>query len=164
MNVLIHEAQQRVVIPLPVLIGAGLAVAVSIVVAAIGGSHTKPPPSRLLESRTLSFTDAADGAVLVTDATTGAPVARLAPGTNGFVRGTLRALAHEDGHAAHAAAMHPFVLSSFADGRLTLDDPTDGQRLDLEAFGSLNTAAFAALLAPGRGESTGEGRREGAGK
>jgi putative photosynthetic complex assembly protein len=156
MNLLIHEEQQRVVIPLPVLIGAGLAVAISIVAAAIGGSHTKPAPAPLLASRTLSFTDASDGAVLVTDATTGAQVARLAPGTNGFVRGTLRALAHEDGHAAHAAAAHPFVLSSFADGRLTLDDPTDGQRLDLEAFGSLNTAAFAALLQPGAAEGAGK--------
>jgi putative photosynthetic complex assembly protein len=134
------------------------------VAAAIGGSHTQPPPARLLASRTLSFTDASDGAVLVADAATGAPVARLAPGTNGFVRGTLRALAHEGGHAAHAAAVHPFVLSSYADGRLTLDDPTDGQRLDLEAFGSLNTAAFAALLTPESGEGMGGKAGEGAGK
>jgi len=121
-------------------------------VAAIGGSPTPPPAARMLATRTLSFNDAPDGAVVVTDATTGASVAHLAPGTNGFIRSTLRAMAHE-GHAAHAAPQHPFVLSAFADGRLTLDDPTTGERLDLEAFGTLNAAAFTALLGRDVGEA-----------
>jgi putative photosynthetic complex assembly protein len=152
MNVTVHEAQQEIFIPRAVLIGAGVAVAVAIVVAAIGGSHTAPAPSRMVASRTLSFVDAPDGAVLVSDARTGAAVARLAPGSNGFIRSTLRAMAHE-GHAAHAAPVHPFVLSAFADGRLVLDDPATGEKLDLEAFGTLNTAAFAALLQAGAGGS-----------
>jgi hypothetical protein len=36
------------------------------------------------------------------------------------------------------------------DGRLTLDDPVSGRRLDLEAFGRDNAGAYAALLT-GRG-------------
>jgi putative photosynthetic complex assembly protein len=139
-----HE-HEDLSIPRPVLILAALAIAATIVVAAIGGSHTKPPASPVLATRTLSFADMPDGAVNVTDATNGAMVTQLAPGTNGFIRGTLRALSH-DGHASHAAPMHPFVLTNYADGRLTLDDPTTGNRLDLEAFGSLNRATFAALL------------------
>jgi putative photosynthetic complex assembly protein len=145
MKLMVYEEQQRIYIPRGMLIGAAVAIAVTIVAATIGGSHTPPRAARMLATRTLSFNDAPDGAVLVSDATTGAPVARLAPGTNGFIRSTLRAMAHE-GHAAHAAAVHPFVLSAFEDGRLTLDDPTTGERLDLEAFGTLNAAAFAALL------------------
>jgi putative photosynthetic complex assembly protein len=151
MKLMVYEEQQRIYIPRAMLIGAAVAIAVTIVVAAIGGSHTPPPASRMLATRTLSFNDAPDGAVVITDTKTGALVERLAPGTNGFIRSSLRAMAHEGGHAAHAAPVHPFVLTSFADGRLTLDDPTTGERLDLEAFGTLNAAAFAALLGPDAG-------------
>jgi putative photosynthetic complex assembly protein len=140
-----HHEHENLIIPRPVLVFAALAIAVTIVVAAIGGSHTKPPASPVLATRTLSFADMPDGAVEVTDATNGAAVTRLDPGTNGFIRGTLRALSH-DGHASHAAPMHPFILTNHADGRLTLDDPTTGNQLDLEAFGSLNRVTFAALL------------------
>jgi putative photosynthetic complex assembly protein len=140
-----HPEHEDLSIPRPVLWFAAAAIAVTIVVAAIGGSHTPPPASPMLATRTLSFADMPDGAVTVTDAKNGALVTLLAPGTNGFIRGTLRALSH-DGHASHAAPMHPFVLTSYADGRLTLDDPTNGNRLDLEAFGSLNRVTFAALL------------------
>lgn len=151
MKLMVYEEQQRIYIPRFMLIGAAVAIAVTIVVAAIGGSHAPPPGARMLATRTLSFNDASDGAVVITDAKTGALVERLAPGTNGFIRGTLRAMAHEGGHATHAAPMHPFVLSAFADGRLTLDDPATGERLDLEAFGTLNAASFAALLGDGAG-------------
>jgi putative photosynthetic complex assembly protein len=143
-----HDRHDDPSLPRPLLLGAGAAILLSIVAAAIGGGHTPPPTAKLLATRTLSFSDAPDGAVLVTDANTGATVARLAPGSNGFIRSTVRVLSHE-GHTGHAAPQHPFVLSEFADGRLILDDPTNGNRLDLEAFGSLNAAAFAALLTAG---------------
>jgi putative photosynthetic complex assembly protein len=40
----------------------------------------------------------------------------------------------------------PFVLSSHADGRLTLADPATGRSVNLEAFGPDNAGAFARLL------------------
>jgi putative photosynthetic complex assembly protein len=86
------------------------------------------------------------GHPLVTDAQTGRQVAILAPGTNGFIRATLRGLAHSGGHEEHPRENHPFRLTALSDGRLTLDDPDTHRTLDLEAFGSLNSAAFATLL------------------
>ena len=43
-------------------------------------------------------------------------------------------------------AAPPFRLTAWSDGRLTLDDASDGRHLELEAFGSLNVAVFARLL------------------
>jgi putative photosynthetic complex assembly protein len=43
----------------------------------------------------------------------------------------------------------PFRIVSWADGRLSLQDPLTGRDLELEAFGITNEASFAALL-PGR--------------
>jgi putative photosynthetic complex assembly protein len=60
--------------------------------------------------------------------------------------GALRALARErkirglDGSA-------PFLLIGRADGRLTLEDPATGQRIDLESFGPMHAGTFARLLA-----------------
>ena len=88
----------------------------------------------------------ADGGVVVVDGeATG--VARLAPGTNGFLRATLRGLVRErrrNGLGAEA----PFRLTAHADGRLTLQDAATGRLVDLEAFGATNAGAFAALLRP----------------
>ncbi len=133
-------------VPLWALLGAGAAVVLTLVVAAIGGSPVTMPAASVVSSRLLRFDDAQNGAVMVTDAQTGRRVAALAPGTNGFIRATLRGLAHSGGHEEHARANHPFRLTALSDGRLTLDDPDSNRRLDLEAFGSLNAGAFAQLL------------------
>ncbi len=133
-------------VPFAALVAAGAAVTAALVVAAIGGSPTRMPAASVEATRLLRFDDSATGAVLVTDAETGQRVTVLAPGTNGFIRATLRGLAHSDGHEAHARANHPFRLSALSDGRLTLNDPDSNRVLDLEAFGSLNSGAFAALL------------------
>jgi putative photosynthetic complex assembly protein len=129
-----------------VLYGAGVLLALAIVVAAIGGKPVTMPPSPVVSARLLSFADAPDGAVLVTDANTHRKVARLAPGTNNFIRATLRTLAHAGSHEVVPNAAHPFLLTAYADGRLVLYDNVSGRKLDLEAFGSLNSASFAALL------------------
>jgi putative photosynthetic complex assembly protein len=144
-------AMQRKVPTAPIMpgwvlaVGAG-AVGLAILAAAIGGSPTILPPASVNVARTLSFDDAPDGAVIVTDVTTHAEVARLAPGADNFIRGTLRGLAHGGSHERNPLANHPFVLTAWSDGRLTLDDPVLHRRLDLEAFGSLNSGAFAKLL------------------
>ena len=125
---------------------AGCAIAASILAAAIGNRTATAPAAAILATRTLDFADAPDGAVLVHDAVTHRMVARLAPGTNGFVRAALRAMAHEGGHEASPRPAHPFRLTARSDGRLVLYDPATATRLDLEAFGSINERAFAALL------------------
>jgi putative photosynthetic complex assembly protein len=133
-------------VPFWPLAAAGGAILLAFVAAAIGGTPTQMPPSQVQATRLLRFDDASTGAVLVTDVQTGHPVATLAPGSNGFIRATLRGLAHSGGHEEHPRENHPFRLTALSDGRLTLYDPASHRMLDLEAFGSLNAAAFATLL------------------
>ncbi len=96
-----------------------------------------------LWQRELRFVDAPGGDVLALDAHSGEAVARFA-GEQGFVRGTLRALARER-HRRGLGADAPLRLLAQTDGRLSLIDPSTGERIGLEAFGASNLAVFAAL-------------------
>lgn len=92
------------------------------------------------------FQDRADGAIEVRDAH-GRIVHTVAPGTDGFLRGTMRGLARE--RKRQGIGPEPaFHLVGRADGRLTLEDRTTGRRVDLESFGPTNASVFAALLEP----------------
>jgi putative photosynthetic complex assembly protein len=137
---------QRGGVPFIALAAAGTAVVIAMIVAAIGGSPTTMPPSKIEATRLLRFDDETNGSVQVTDVETGKLVTVLAPGTNGFIRASLRGLAHSGGHEEHARPNHPFRLTARSDGRLVLDDDVSHRSLDLEAFGSLNSAAYAVLL------------------
>ena len=75
-----------------------------------------------VQSRTLHFADRNDGAVEVTDADRHI-VAVLPPGTNGFARGVMRGLARAR-KLEDVGQEPPFVLTRWADGRLSLDDPS----------------------------------------
>ncbi len=113
--------------------------------AAIGpaaGGRSEPPASRIISERSLRFIDRADGAVVAL--ADDKPV-RVFQGEQGFLRGTLRGLARMR-HKAGESSQAPFRLAAWADGRLTLDDTFNGQRVDLEAFGPTNAAVFASLL------------------
>ena len=68
-----------------------------------------------------------DGSIQVTDARTGQVAASVEPGTNGFIRGTLRGLARERKRQG-IGIEPPFMLTRWADGRLSLEDPTTGRR------------------------------------
>jgi putative photosynthetic complex assembly protein len=134
---------------------AGAAVASSICLAAVGrltGSANSDPTAPAVLSRSLVFRDQPNGAVAVFDASNAsAPIALVAPETNGFLRATMRGLARQ---RLREDASHdiPFRLTQWADGRLTLEDPTTGRRVEMEAFGATNEEAFARLLtakAPG---------------
>lgn len=95
--------------------------------------------------RALSFSDAPDGGILVVDAATGTLAMQMPSGTNGFVRGALRALASGRRRAGYGAA-EPFLLTAWDDGRLTIEDPTTGQRIAVSSFGPTQVASFLALL------------------
>jgi putative photosynthetic complex assembly protein len=98
--------------------------------------------------RDLRFHDREDGAVTAQDPATGLVVAVFAPGTNGFVRATLRGLARERKRGAGTPEI-PFRLTAWSDGRLVLEDPVTGRKIDLRAFGPTNAGAFATLLRNG---------------
>jgi putative photosynthetic complex assembly protein len=98
-----------------------------------------------LSTRTLRFEDQANGGIAVLDAATGRVLDTVAPGTNGFLRSTMRGLVRERKREG-LGPQTPFELVGRADGRLTLIDPGTQRRIDLESFGPTNTAVFARLL------------------
>lgn len=102
-------------------------------------------PVVLEQSRDLRFEDRADGSVAVIDAPSGTQFARLAPGTNGFVRATLRGLARE--RRQHNQGAGPaFRLAYWSNGQLTLHDLATGRMVELGAFGHINAIDFGRLL------------------
>ena len=133
------------------LLGAGALVTVALLSAVAGrmaGSSVAPPDASVLASRELRFEDRPDGGVSVLDARDGHEVDVAAPGTNGFLRATLRGLARErrlSGIEAGAAGA-PFRVTAWSDDRVTLDDLATGRHVELEAFGGTNEAVFARLL------------------
>ncbi len=95
--------------------------------------------------RPLMFEDAPDGGILVRDGETGATALSLPPGTNGFLRGALRAMADRRRKAgkSHDA---PFVLTAWGDGRVTIEDPQTDERIAVSSFGPTQVRSFVALL------------------
>jgi len=95
--------------------------------------------------RSLVFQDEKDGGIRVSDGVTGQTLTVLY-GEQGFVRGALRALSRER-FSRGIGSSQAFDLVARVDGRVTLMDPSTGQRVDLESFGPTNTAEFARFLA-----------------
>ena len=135
--------------PRPILIAASIVIAVSIATAAVGrmtGAANSAPTAPAIASRDLLFRDQPNGSVAVYDArNTGTPIDMIAPETNGFLRATMRGLARQR-LRQDADREVPFRLTEWADGRLTLADPTTGRSVEMEAFGITNESVFAALL------------------
>jgi len=120
---------------------ASLAVAATGRMTGIGAVETS---GTIVASRDLRFADGADGSVIVTDARDNSPVETFV-GENGFIRGTLRALARTRRQEG-IGPTDPVRLAAWSDGRLTLDDTRTGQRIELQAFGTTNAEAFVPLL------------------
>jgi putative photosynthetic complex assembly protein len=123
----------------------GLALTLVVLVRITGADISTMPASPTVAVRYIQFRDQADGGVAVYDTRESNLIQVLPPGTNGFVRATMRNFARErrsNGIGAEA----PFQLSASADGRLILADPTTGRHIDLEAFGTTNAGVFAGFL------------------
>jgi putative photosynthetic complex assembly protein len=146
-----HSHDKRV--PRGPLIGAGVLLLAVIAGAGIGrvtgaGVYTPAETTPIL-ARSLGFEDQANGGILVRDADAGSEIAMIEPGTNGFIRGALRALVR-DRRREDVVSRAPFRLAAWPDGRMTLEDPTTGTSIGLEAFGPTNMQAFGRLLTAGR--------------
>lgn len=141
------EANPVETFPRGALIGAAALVCLAMVSAGTArllGMKQPRPTATVLAARDLRFQDEQDGSIKVLDAESGAMVSVLAPGSNGFIRASLRSLAKRrqfDGD--HTDTFH---VAAWDDGRLTLDDPSTGRPIELEAFGETNAMAFAKLL------------------
>ena len=135
------------------LLGMAALVAVTLAVVAVvrlsGMDVSSASATPVVAERLLHFDDRADGGIVVRNAAPkpGEPavVQEVAPGAQGFLRGTLRALVRERRMSGLGAAA-PFHLAAHADGRLTLIDTATSRRVDLESFGPTNAAVFAQLL------------------
>jgi putative photosynthetic complex assembly protein len=136
--------------PKGALIGAAGLIAISLLAAGVSridGTRSMVPASSAIAAVDLRFADRADGGIDVFDPDSVHPVNIVSPGSNAFLRATLRGLAQQRKREFIRGDI-PFRLTEWADGRLTLDDPATGRHVELEAFGPTNAAAFARLLHP----------------
>lgn len=143
------NASLQVKLPIvPLVAMAALVVSSLVGVSAVrmsGMSAVQQVDAATLSTRQLRFEDRDDGGIAVLDAVNGAVLTTVAPGTNGFLRSTMRGLVRERKRQGIGPEL-PFELLGRADGRLTLVDPGTARRVDLESFGSTNSAVFFKLL------------------
>lgn len=151
--------QQAVDIRFPKLPLAGalafVCAAILVVGAArLGGLPASPGLSStgVVQSRTLRFEDASDGSVKIIDAGTSQVIAIAEPGTNGFLRGSLRALMRVRKREGISFS-EPYRLERWSNGQLMLTDLSEGVAIDLNAFGHTNAAVFNAFLVSGGSNS-----------
>ncbi|GAB0116779.1 photosynthetic complex assembly protein PuhC [Acidisoma sp. 7E03] len=129
-------------IALPPILAAIMMAAAGIVILLPG----KPAPSgATVSERSFRIDQQADGLIVMRDATTGAALDILRKDGDGFTRGVLHSIALRRAKLGMSQET-PLTLHATADGRLILADPPTETVIDLEAFGSANEAAFAALL------------------
>ena len=124
-----------------------LALLVAVGLARWSGLDPRTPDAAVQWQRDLQFRDLPSGDIAVLDHRSGQHVAQFS-GEQGFLRSTLRALARER-QRANLGQEAPFFLIGRTDGRLTLQDPSTGQRIDLESFGPSNAAVFSSLRLAG---------------
>ncbi len=109
----------------------------------LSGAAITEPTAPVQWQRSLNFEDRPNGDIAVLDAGTRQQIASF-QGEQGFVRGTLRALARER-KRRELGPEQAFELIGHVDGRLTLRDPATGAQIALESFGPTNAAIFARL-------------------
>ncbi|GJD99129.1 photosynthetic complex assembly protein PuhC [Methylobacterium isbiliense] len=141
-------------VPRSQIVRAMLLMAFAVAAVAIGRlgdiGTTRLPEAQAVQVLDLTVQDRSDGAVALSDARNGSLVALVQPGQDGFLRAALRVMAQarlREGLPRDP----PFRLTRWDNGTLSLDDLASGRRINLEAFGPSNAAAFARLLHQGRG-------------
>ena len=136
-------------LPRAVLLGAAALVAFSLIASVVahftdvGTLHM--PALKSVLTLSLRFEDRDDGGIDARDATSADVIYTVAPGTNGFIRSTLRGLARER-HRSGLDASTPFLLTHWSDSTVSLADKATGRSVSLDAFGPTNAQAFARLF------------------
>ncbi len=139
-------------IPRGILFGAAVLVGFTII-ASTGArlSHigrVQMPERQAFETLSLRFEDESNGSVDVRNAQNGRVIYVVEPGTNGFIRATLRGLTRERIRAGIGPET-PFTLIRWTDGTMSLEDHTTDRAVALDAFGPTNAQAFAQLFSDG---------------
>lgn len=149
MKVLVEPRPPSGSLPKPVLIGAGVLMAITIGSAmfshlsGLGGVRLEE--TRPVQTLALKFEDRDDGAVSVRNAANGAVVHVILPGADNFIRATVRGLVQARKRAGIGAET-PFSLTRWDDGTISLQDTTTGRDIGLDAFGATNAGAFAQMF------------------
>ncbi len=125
------------------LVGTSIVLTAAVRLSGVGAVHT--PQTTVMAERLLRFADRQGGGIEVRDAASDRVLENVAPGTNGFLRGTLRGLARDRKRAGIGPEI-ALRLTGRSDGRLLLEDPATGRLIDLGSFGPTNAAVFARLL------------------
>ncbi len=126
------------------LLLATLLTVTTVQLTGIGAVHAQEAPA--VATREFRFEDQQDGSITVVEAQSRRLLDTVAPGTGGFLRGTMRGLARER-HRRGIGPEQPFRMVGHADGRLTLEDPATGRRVDVGSFGPTNAAVFGHIMA-----------------
>ena len=126
------------------LVAASIVAVAAVRLTGVGFVHVPVAPTVVV--REFRFEDRPDGSIVVLDASGQYLIHTVAPASNGFLRGTMRGLARERKRQGVSPEL-PFRMLGRADGRLTLEDPGTGRRVDLGSFGPSNAVVFAQLMA-----------------
>lgn len=141
------HAFEREPFPRGPLIAAASLIVLSLVLAILGSvagiGRTATEPGIPVGAHVVRLVDAPGGglAVLAAD---GHQIDELAADQSGFARGVMHGLSRAR-RLAGVPLDAPVRLTRFTDGRLLLDDPATGQRIELEVFGPTNAETFARL-------------------
>jgi putative photosynthetic complex assembly protein len=150
------EAVADRTVPRGAILGAAALIIFAMVVASAGRltgiGAVRADYAKSVQTTSFRFEDRPDGGISVIAPETGAVVGVVPAGTDGFVRTVLRSLAF-DRKRHHAGSEPAFLITKWADGHSTLDDPVTGRRVDLAAFGAANMQTFANLLTMRGGQS-----------
>lgn len=141
-------------IPPAIIIGGGLVMAVSLLI--VGSARLGLAPRQLRPAASavaaydfrVSAPDAA-GFQTVLSARDGRAVAPLSGRGDDFLPSLVDKLRQERALKG-VRGDAPFRLVRFADGRVSLEDPSTGRELNLESFGSVNEADAARLIGEGQ--------------
>lgn len=151
-----HHAAQAGFPVAPLVAVGSLLLAILLAVAFVrytGFGMVKPADAPAVQVREFRFEDRPDGSIVVLDASGQRLLDTVAPGSNGFLRGTMRGLARERKRQGVSPQL-PFRMTGRADGKLTLDDPGTGRRVDIGSFGPTNASVFAQIMSSHGAESS----------
>ncbi|MGJ4952795.1 photosynthetic complex assembly protein PuhC [Bradyrhizobium sp. HKCCYLS20291] len=146
------HVEAEIIIPKGALRAAIALVAFALLAAAVGrltGLGTvRVDHVAAVQSVPLRFEDRADGGISVVAPDSGKVVGVVEAGSDGFLRTVLRSMAFD--RQRHAIGSGPaFTINRWSDGRLSLDDPATGRRVDLAPFGADNKRRFTELMTMG---------------
>ena len=132
-----------VLIAIALLISFAMLAAVTAKRTDIGA--TRLDVSNVAQSRDVTFVDKQDGNIIAFDAKSGAQIADIKNSGNGFVGVVLKGFSRNRALLGFGPEL-PFRISTLADGRAMIEDPSTGHVVMLGAFGSDNRKAFSQLI------------------